>query len=111
MHRSETPVSTVWLDVSLLLQLNLSQPTGIPRTTIAILRAWWDSGCTNLRLCRLDPARGEFFAVEPQEVLARYNAPVEEKKAPAPAPPSRLKMLVRPAIWCVPAGLLALARF
>ena len=69
------PVSTVWLDVTLLLATDPKQPTGIPRTTAELFRAWNRAGYTNFRLCRLDMKRGAYTEVSPQQVLARFPPP------------------------------------
>ncbi len=103
MARRTPPISTVWLDVSLLLQVNTKQPTGIPRTTICLFRSWWETGYTNLRLCRLDPGLEGYLEVDPKEVLARFCTPEPEPQQPplvVPLPEKlpplkRMKQLVR----------------
>ncbi|MFO0878691.1 MAG: glycosyltransferase family 1 protein [Gemmataceae bacterium] len=87
MYLVNTPISQVWLDVSLLLECNTNQPTGIPRTTINIFRHWWETGYTNLRLCRLDIKQGGYFPVDPQQVLQRFgSAPLVAEEAAGEAP-------------------------
>jgi glycosyltransferase involved in cell wall biosynthesis len=110
MLRSKPAVSTVWLDVSLLLAINTKQPTGIPRTTISVFRAWWDAGYTNLRLCLLDPVLEGYFEVHPLDVLARFDqsrpavAGAEVPAAP-PRGPSPLRRLARRVARQLPAGV------
>lgn len=109
MLRSKPAVSTVWLDVSLLLAINTKQPTGIPRTTLCVFQAWWEAGYTNLRLCLLDPVLEGYFEVHPLDVLARLEpaAPTVSADAPAAPPPgpSRFRRLARRVVNRLPAGV------
>jgi glycosyltransferase involved in cell wall biosynthesis len=95
--RINRPVSTVWLDVTLLLVVDPKQPTGIPRTTAELFRAWNRGGYTNLRLCRLDKKRGAYAEVRPERILARFPLPGSES-AGRPSLRARLVALVQQTV-------------
>jgi glycosyltransferase involved in cell wall biosynthesis len=79
--RINRPVSTIWLDVTLLLVADPNQPSGIPRTTAELFRAWTRSGDTRLRLCRLDLKRHAYSEVPREGILARFQVTDGESDA------------------------------
>jgi len=92
MSSEREVVETVWLDASLLMVGNLHQPAGILRTSAHLFRAWWGSGFSNFRLCRIDVARGGYSLVEPEELMRRFEPP-----PPPPAPRPRGRLAARAA--------------
>jgi glycosyltransferase involved in cell wall biosynthesis len=95
--RINRPVSTIWLDVTLLLVVDPKQPTGIPRTTAELFRAWHHDGYVNLRLCRLDMKRGAYTEVTPEQVLGRFPPPGGETSGP-PSIRARIAALAQRAL-------------
>jgi glycosyltransferase involved in cell wall biosynthesis len=86
MRSRNDPVrGAVWLDVSLLFHCNVRQPTGIPRTLIEVLNAWWVQRPGNLRLCRYHPQLRAYTALAPERLPVRLPSPGEKPGAAPPA--------------------------
>jgi glycosyltransferase involved in cell wall biosynthesis len=70
----DPPVQRVWLDVTMLADC-ATQPTGISRVVLAVLREWRQGTIADLRLCRFDDSAGGFVEVG-SDVLVRFEARV-----------------------------------
>ncbi len=66
------PISTVWLDLTPLVEAPTTRITGIPRTVTRIFHHWLADQYTDLRFCTLDEASQSFCEVNIQAVLARF---------------------------------------
>jgi glycosyltransferase involved in cell wall biosynthesis len=108
--RIDPPISTIWLDVS-LLRKDSRKTTGIPRVRGEIFRAWWSAGYINLRLCQLDMDLRAFTEVHPRTMLrcfplANQVAELQQGKPTATIPGPRFAQravsTVRAGYHCLP---------